>query len=279
MNKTLLITAGIALAVSGMSFMTPEGLLGIEGIKNSSGAAAGHTGSPGDGKDCTFCHGGTASARADMITSDIPAGGYVPGSTYTITAMVSEAGRTKFGFQVSPQNNSGSVLGFMNGNNDVQLVGGGNYATHRFGSTSGTDSKSWTFDWTAPTAGTGDVTFYGAFNAANNNGSSSGDVIYTSSLTVSEDPGNSIAQEQKNELKAYPNPSNGTFRVEFPTAIVGTAQILVTDMSGKQVRSRTVSGQELAQSITLDLSNEPKGIYLVQLVTEQITATTKVALQ
>ena len=29
------------------------------------------------------------------------------------------------------------------------------------------DSNSWSFDWTAPASGTGDVTFYGAFNAAN----------------------------------------------------------------------------------------------------------------
>jgi hypothetical protein len=45
-------------------------------------------------------------------------------------------------------------------------------------------SGSWSFDWTAPVSGA-DVTFWFAGNAANNNGFSTGDYIYTDTLTVS----------------------------------------------------------------------------------------------
>jgi len=37
---------------------------------------------------------------------------------------------------------------------------------------------SWRFNWTAPSVSDGDVFFYGAFNAANGDGSNSGDKIY-----------------------------------------------------------------------------------------------------
>ncbi|MBC7412670.1 MAG: T9SS type A sorting domain-containing protein, partial [Bacteroidia bacterium] len=45
-------------------------------------------------------------------------------------------------------------------------------------------TKSWSFDWTAPATNIGSVTFYGAFNGSNNNGSSTGDIIYTTTLVV-----------------------------------------------------------------------------------------------
>ncbi len=41
-------------------------------------------------------------------------------------------------------------------------------------------------EWTAPEAGTDEINFFAAFNAANGNGNTSGDQIYTSLLTVPE---------------------------------------------------------------------------------------------
>jgi hypothetical protein len=39
-----------------------------------------------------------------LISSNIPSAGYTPGAQYQITASISEAGRSKFGFSISPQN-------------------------------------------------------------------------------------------------------------------------------------------------------------------------------
>jgi hypothetical protein len=124
------------------------------------GAPPAKTGSPGDGSNCTECHGGTATTVTGWITSNIPASGYVPGQTYQITANNQITGSGKFGFEVSPQNVAGTLLGTLTAGVNSQLVGSNKYVTHTNANTS---VSSWTFNWTAPAAGTGQVTFYGAF--------------------------------------------------------------------------------------------------------------------
>lgn len=142
------------------------------------GAPAGYTGSPGDGQNCTSCHGGTATTSPGWITSDIPGSGYVPGETYQITATNSLTGDgKKYGFEVSPQSTSGTLLGTLAAGTGSQLVGGGKYVTHSLATLT---TNSWTFSWTAPAAGTGSVTFYGAF-ARGNPG-----LVTLSTLTVNE---------------------------------------------------------------------------------------------
>ena len=125
------------------------------------GAPPGHTGSPGDGTNCTACHGGTATNSAGWITSDIPPGGYVPGQTYQITATNTLTTSTgKYGFQVSPQNVAGTLMGTLIAGTNNQLVGSNKYVTHTLANLT---DNSWTFSWVAPVAGSGSVTFYGAF--------------------------------------------------------------------------------------------------------------------
>lgn len=151
MNRKLLFFLVVGLAFT---------LFGAFETMNPNGAPAGMTGSPGDGDNCTSCHGGTATTTANLITSNIPASGYVPGTTYTITATNTLSGSGKMGFEVSPQNASGSLLGTLTAGSGNKLVGSGKYVTH---SNANSTTNSWTFSWTAPAAGTGNVTFYGAF--------------------------------------------------------------------------------------------------------------------
>src|SRR5947207_15164564 len=75
---------------------------------NKAGAIAGVTGSPHDAKTCSNpndinCHGGTATPLANLITSNVPITGYIPGDTFTITATVSDPNLIRFGFEISPQ--------------------------------------------------------------------------------------------------------------------------------------------------------------------------------
>jgi hypothetical protein len=158
---------------------------------NAGGAPSGTTGSPSDGNTCAAngCHTGTpVTTKTGWITSNIPVAGYTPGRTYQITAKAVYIGRSKFGFEVSPQSPSGNVLGTLastSGSTQVRTPG---YITHTASGNTGTDSLSWTFNWTAPAAGSGGLTFYGAFNCANGNGAVSGDIIYTSTLVIQEAP-------------------------------------------------------------------------------------------
>jgi len=134
-------------------------LLAPNAISNPTGAPAGNTGSPSDATTCAeSCHGGSAVTQAGLITSTIPTAGYTPGTTYTITATSTGAGDK--GFQISPQNISGTLLGSLISGTGSQIVGI-KYITHTIPKT--TTTATWTFQWTAPAAGTGSVTFYGAF--------------------------------------------------------------------------------------------------------------------
>lgn len=154
------------------------------------GSPGGKTGSPGDnGNTCTDCHSGTAQTKTGWITTNIPADGYVAGETYVVTATGTHPGVVKFGFELTDENSAGDKLGgltvtdvsrtkYINSNNAITHTSAGNVPTG--------NTNSWSMDWTAPTDGDGEVTFYAAFNAANGNGNTSGDQIYKTSLTVAE---------------------------------------------------------------------------------------------
>ncbi len=186
---------------------------GNEAISNNAGAPAGRTGSPFDGATCASsnCHSGTASVSASqIISSTVPGTGYIPGQTYTITASPAQAGINKYGFQISPMNASGVLQGsIIITNPSVTKIVNSKYITHTASGTAGTGGRSWSFDWVAPAAGTGDVTFYGAFNFSNANTQSNGDIIRTNTLTISEDEGTSgISAIDGDPFSAvlYPNP-------------------------------------------------------------------------
>jgi hypothetical protein len=160
---------------------------------SGNGAATGYTGSPLEfsGRTCGSgggCHGGGVTSETGWITSDIPACGYTPGETYNITVFVTSAGRTKFGFSCSPQFPNALTAGVLISDAGMQLNGGGRYITHTSSGTAqnGSNSRTWTFQWIAPIAGSGSLTFYAAMNATNSNNSSSGDEIHKSTLLVNE---------------------------------------------------------------------------------------------
>jgi hypothetical protein len=123
------------------------------------GAPAGYTGSPGDGQNCTGCHLGSASVSSGIITSTVPVSGYVGGTSYTVTVTLTGTGNK--GFEISPQDAAGSLKGTLIAGSGQHLTGSGKYITHSTYITS--NPAVWTFQWTAPIAGSGDVTLYGAF--------------------------------------------------------------------------------------------------------------------
>ncbi len=237
----------------------------------TTGAVAGNTGSPADGQSCarSGCHAGMATFQSNMITSDIPSGGYVPGQVYNISATISQAGILKFGFQISPQDNNGNLAGTLVSNPTTKLVGSNKYITHLSTSTAGNGTLTWDFQWVAPSSGSGTVTFYGAFNAANSNSSPSGDDIYLSSLEVSEDLTVSV-QSIRNALTGlwmFPNPSNERVVLKH-----GTDAVLTVFHLNGQRRNTDWKYLGDGQSETNVSTWEP-GTYLVQVV-ENGTVTT-----
>ena len=146
-----------------LAFVSAAAVAGLTAFSGAhgSGAPAGYTGSPGDGHNCTSCHGGSATATSGMISTNIPAAGYKADSTYQITVTLPGAGNK--GFEVSPQNAAGTQLGTLiaGTNNHFPSGGGTKYLTHN--SRISTNPAVWVFQWKAPVAGTGNVTFYAAY--------------------------------------------------------------------------------------------------------------------
>jgi hypothetical protein len=263
-NKIKIISAIATVAIGSIIFMEFSSPAGA----NAVGAPSARTGSPGDGGDCTSCHSGSSTTQAGLITSDVPLTGYVPGTTYTITGSITTNGVTKFGFQISPQSTNGTLLGTLTATNtsNTQLTSSGKYITHKSAGTSfPSGTATWSFDWTAPTAGTGDVIFYGAFNSTNSNSNTAGDVITLSSLTVSENltTGMTATTEESTEVAVYPNPFTDRLYIKSESSNAEQMNVTVTDINGKIVKS--INALENNQAI--ELQELATGYYTVKIET------------
>lgn len=222
----------------------------------SGGPSAGLTSSPGDnGATCTNCHRGTATPTSGLITSNIPSSGYVPGQTYEVTFTITEMGLSKFGFQMTAEDASNANKGTFAATPATRIMNSGAYIGHNASGNSGSGSKAWKVNWTAPAAGTGDITFYGAGNAANGDGGTGGDIIRTSSLMVTEDAGaTSIQPIVEDQISIFPNPAENEI---FISGVEG--EYTIFDLSGS-VRAQ---GDNTGNAI--DISNLEKGVYFISL--------------
>lgn len=154
----------------------------------SSGPQDGRSGAPGEGL-CTDCHSGTANSGSGSVSiTGVPAG-YSLNTTYSLTVTLSDPTQQRWGFELTAIDAAGDGAGAFTVTDAVNTQLSDNAAPARdymkqtsTGTYAGTGgSASWQFDWTAPATDVGTVTFYVAGNAANNNGSTSGDLVYTAS--------------------------------------------------------------------------------------------------
>lgn len=178
----LFMIAGLMLTLSGKTVRTARAFSG--------GPPAAHTGAPGE-LTCAECHGGSPNTGPGQFTiSGLPAQ-YEPGMTYQVTVRhtTTQDSRRRWGFQLTALNSGDNAAGRLVNNTDfTQIVeqGGRQYIEHNFPGTFGGQSSqaSWTFNWIAPATDAGPVTFYAAGNQANDNGTTTGDQIYTATVTV-----------------------------------------------------------------------------------------------
>jgi len=150
------------------------------------GPNAGYTGSPLDGLNCTDCHPpGPATQVPGWITSNIPPIGYTPGATYTITVSTPDANTSKMGFQITSETLAGKAGTFVITSTPRTQLKGPHFVTH---TAAGTDPigtpNSWTMDWTAPAAGTGELRFFAAVNASDASQTNQGGNQYNSTRPV-----------------------------------------------------------------------------------------------
>jgi FG-GAP-like repeat/Reeler domain len=146
-----------------------------------SGPPAARTGAPGE-SNCTACHTLVANTGTFTIT---PPANYTPGQTYQIVVRhtTADTTRRRWGFELtalSPSNTMAGTLAVTSTNTKIISNATKSYVEHTStGSYGGqTGGAVWTFNWTAPTANVGNVTFYAAGIQGDNNGNEDSDQMY-----------------------------------------------------------------------------------------------------
>jgi uncharacterized protein (TIGR03437 family) len=173
------------------------------------GPDAGLSGVPGEAT-CTACHsGGTGSGK---VTVTFPGAlTYTPGVLQHLVVTVADSSQRRWGFQLTARQSSSSTAqagSFTIGSDGyTQLVCTSSaFRYEQFGSTcSGsatyplqyiehttagtrfgqTGSAQFAFNWTPPANSTGNIVIYVAGNAANGDGNTTGDHLYTAKYTLS----------------------------------------------------------------------------------------------
>ena len=137
------------------------------------GNSGGKTGQSANG---CGCHGGGANQVTPSL-SGLPTAGYAPSTTYGLTVGgTGGPSGTQGGFNLDADLGS-----FSNPGTNAQILSG--EVTH-----SNSNSRTWTVDWTAPSSGSGNVTFDLSVNFVNGNGNTGGDGYGTCLLYTSPSP-------------------------------------------------------------------------------------------
>jgi len=204
----LLTTVGAAATLPFLAQAAPPML-------NSFGPIPNVAADPPFFSNCTVCHVGTPAdgGPGQVDISGMPER-YQPGATYPVTITVTDPLASRWGFEAGATDRAGAQAGSFTSTSagtSVQSQPGREWVNHN-GSGTGqgiTGSFSWTFDWTAPVAGSGIVTLWVAGNGADNAAGNNGDLIYTMARSSVEDG----AQQPPVTLAVQPNglfPRRGT---------------------------------------------------------------------
>ena len=239
------------------------------------GPPAGYTGSPLDGQSCNECHGGIPGNLPGWISTNIPSKGYVPGETYTVAVTGIGLVAVKMGFQVTSENQSEKAGTFLLLDPVRTQLKGSTTVTHTEAGTEVTQlPASWMMRWIAPPAGTGDITFYSVVNQTNNDNTVTGDLIFASSLVVSEAFVGVSESFDERELLVYPNPCDDVLRIRYQIQDAGYQIIELYSIAGNRIQTM-LDNQMPAGEHEIDISDLPDGVYFVRMQTAGSTAIRK----
>lgn len=231
------------------------GLKGSPARANSGGPPTRLTGAPGEG-NCTECHLGAAvnSGSGTLTITGLPAT-YTPNQEINVTVTLSQAGRVRFGFQLTAIDDQGRKAGDLTLTDTARTtLGNGTvqnnlrqYINHTFDGTSGSGQNSWSFRWKAPAQSAGRVRFFAAGNAANNNGTNGGDLIYTTSASIQ--PGVTLGAFTSVSAASFSQTSTAAAEAILAgfgaglsqNVVVASTNPLPTELDGTEVEVRDIT--------------------------------------
>jgi uncharacterized protein (TIGR03437 family) len=230
---------------------------------NSSGPQGSRTGAPAVGgfiaePTCmTGCHTGNTlnSSLGSMTITGLP-NYYFPGQEVTGTVTINHPNRSRFGFQLTALNETGGRAGTLDASdrtrtqviNGLSSYGNRRYIQHTF---SGIDFSpgspgTWNFIWRAPETPIGPINFYASGNAADRNGSSSGDFIYTVSKRLEPLPFGAVSAASFGPSNTLAGEMIGSiFSVGLAAGVLTATpgQPLPTQLGGTSVEVQDSTGQ------------------------------------
>ncbi len=287
MKKPIAVFSFLALAIMLLSFE--------DGI-NSNGAPIGSTGAPTEHtcakSTCHATYGVNSGSGELLLLPGDAANGYLPGHTYHLTVSLTQNNIERFGFQLlalkaGDNTQAGTLLVVDSARTQIfagtNEFSGRNYATYKYAGTGpyATGLGQWSLDWVAPEETAGDVTFYYAAVAANNDGTDYGDLVYTRQTTISATTATTIGQPEKSTaLQVFPNPVSAQLNVNYE-AKAGATQISLTDLLSRQsfplLKKDDNPG---SQSVQLNLTDRfAPGIYLLTISNGGQSQTQKIVIQ
>lgn len=255
----LLIPASLCLAIFLTSYSSgPAGSAGTD-----------RTGAPFSNGTCNSCHfGGNYDASLDiqLIDGTESVQSYEPGKEYLLRIEVQTGSGNPGGYAFQAvivddkEEQAGSFSNAPNGVNTPTLRGR-QYAEHSRVST----SSVFELNWTAPEEGTGAVTLYGAGNAVNGNGGTSGDDGTTASLTIEEGTSSALLAKRTEMVQVFPNPAQNWLQV--PIVEEGAVhEITIFDVHGKRVLE---DRQKSVGPMQVSLHNLPTGVYVGRIASKE----------
>lgn len=66
-------------------------------------------------------------------------------------------------------------------------------------------------------------------------------------------------------IKAYPNPTTGVFYCQLPAGASKQVLLEIYSPVGALVQRRTLEGSSAGAKVTIDLRNQPKGLYYLRV--------------
>lgn len=85
-----------------------------------------------------------------------------------------------------------------------------------------------------------------------------------------------VNNSPENKLLVFPNPTTGLFKLKFTAGFEPNSEVKIINSSGQMVGLYKCDS---AAELQIDLSNQPKGLYLVRLISGEKVFVQKVALQ
>jgi hypothetical protein len=261
-----------------------------------------NTGAPGE-STCQSCHSSyNLNSGTGNVTIVLDSSKYQDDSTYLVTVTVKDTTKKIYGFQLTALNTSNDAAGTFTliNTSTTNLQTGDSPKRYYVDQHSATASNVWTFKWTAPASDSGVVTFYACGVAANDNGNSAGDEVYTSNLKVKFDTiTNTIIDTDtvtdtvtviniskslfdNKALVIYPMPTTNFINLCLPINESFPIEITLFDITGKVKSKWNFISQPLGQfkqQLQLNESSLQNGLYLLNIKIGQNEQSQKILIQ